>query len=137
MRYRGNARRTAIARPGKLHHRSVSQEKRDTFDSLKLTVGQCVVSDVVTRRVGEDPENRGNIRRVVRISRILSSDSPLHADCPRDVHAQERDGASEIHLATLEFGDKKRDKSTANQLPARVGQIDLLLENRIVLADHG
>lgn len=70
------------------------------------------------------------------MARLLADDGALHADRPGDVHAQQRHGAGEVHVAPLEPGDEEGDKSAADQLPARVCDVDLLLEDRVVLADH-
>lgn len=105
-------------------------------ESKELTVGQRVITKVVGGCVGKDEEDDGTIGSLVRSTQVPALHSLLHGDRPEDVDGQGRYRASEVHVATLEPEDEERGDRTAHQVPAREGNVDLLLEYRLVLADH-
>lgn len=60
----------------------------------------------------------------------------LHGDGPRDVAQQQRDGAGEVHDATAEAAHEQRDGDAADEGPAGDADVDLLLGEGVVHADH-
>ena len=103
---------------------------------FRLTVGQGVVTHVVARRVRVNEEEGSDVGPVVGLINRLTMHGALHGNGPRDVAEQQADGAGHVHDTTSDAGDEKRDGNTADQTPAGDGNVDLLDEGRLGIANH-
>lgn len=67
---------------------------------------------------------------------FIGRDCILEGDSPASVHCEQRQRANHVESATLEAGDDQGDGTAGNKGPCGVPNVELLLRERVLDADH-
>lgn len=102
----------------------------------EVGVGERVVAEVVAGRVGKDEEDGRGAGGGVCAAGVFGRDALLHRHRPADVDDEQRARAHQVHGPPAEARHQHGRREPAHQRPARDGQVDLLLEDRVRVSDH-
>jgi hypothetical protein len=91
---------------------------------IEHTIRQCVIANVVPRRVKVNEEENNNSCRLVRLVVFQCKHRLLHGYGPRDVNDKHADCTSQEHGSAFEPWRYEGNGGSVDEAPRRVAEID-------------